>query len=135
MAILNHFYIINTDDEAVREIENYLWKKVDRKREKDSRVLTLGNIDKAMMIELFDALFARKDIIDYAKSKLETNIDDVEKNLLSNLIVINDYLCGFQNDEEYYHYFEFIKYNIRFIAIAVHTNLVKLFDIFESINI
>lgn len=134
MAILNHFYIINTDDEAVREIENYLWKKVDRKREKDSRVLTLGNIDKAIMIELFDALFARKDIIDCAKSKLETNIDDVEKNLLSNLIVINDYLCGFQNDEEYYHYFEFIKYNIRFIAIAVHTNLVKLFDIFESIN-
>lgn len=134
MAILNHLYINNSDDEAVREIENYLWKKVDRKREKENRVLTLGNIDKSMMIDLFDALFAKKDIIDYANKKLETDIDAVEKNLLSNLIVINDYLCTFTNIEEYYHYFEFIKYNIRFIAIAVHTNLVKLFDIFESIN-
>lgn len=134
MAILNHLYCINSDDEAVREIENYLWKKVDRKREKDSRVLTLGNIDKAMMINLFDALYAHKDIIAYANSLLETNIDNVERNMILNLLVINDYLCSFEDNEEYYHYFEFLKYNIRFIAIAVHTNLVKLFDIFESIN-
>lgn len=134
MAILNHLYIANSDDEAVIEIENYLWKKVDRKRDKNNRILTLGSIDKSIMVELFDKLFAKKDILEYAKSKIETNIDAVEKNLLTNFITIDNYLKTFETDDEYYQYFEFIKYNIRFIAIAVHTNLVKLFDIFESIN-
>lgn len=134
MALLNHFYAVSSDDDAVNEIENYLWKKVDRKREKNSRVITLGNIDKSVMIELFDTLFAHKDIIEYAESKLASQVDAIERNLLTNLITINNYLSGFENDDEYYEYFDYIKHNIRFIAISVHTNLVKLFDIFESIN-
>lgn len=127
-------YLSKSDDDIVTEIENYLWKKVDRRREKTHRVLTLGNIDSNLMKELFDKLFAKNDIIAFSKSKIGEEIDAVEKNLLDNLLVIDDYLKNFSTDDEFYDYFEYIKYNIRFIAIEVHTNLVKLFRIFESIN-
>lgn len=134
MALLNYFYKIESEDDAVKEIENYLWKKVDRKREKQLRVLTLGNIDQKIMIELFDKLFSKNDIIEFARGKINDPINDVEKNLLNNLLIIDDYFNKFDNEVEYYNYFEYIKYNVRFIAIEVHTNLVKLFSIFESIN-
>lgn len=134
MSILNHLYSKESEDDVVTEIENYLWKKVDRKREKTHRVLTLGNIDKNIMIDLFDKLFSKNDIVAFSESKLVEDIDDVEKNLLNNLLVISDYFNKFSAEEEYYNYFEYIKYNIRFISIEVHTNLVKLFSIFESIN-
>jgi uncharacterized protein with ParB-like and HNH nuclease domain len=134
MVILNHLYSLNAEDEVVTDIENYLWKKVDRKREKTHRVLTLGNIDKNVMVDLFDSLFAKNDIVSFAESKLSENIDDVEKNLLTNMLIISEYFSKFESEEEYYNYFEYIKYNIRFISIEVHTNLVKLFSIFESIN-
>ena len=135
MAMLNHFYIIDSNDDCVKEIENYLWKKTDRKREKEQRVLTLGNIDKEIMEDLFDTLFARKDIIDFSEKKMTSSVNDVEENLLSNLKFINSYYQNFfASDDEYYEYFDYIKSNIRFIAIEVHTNLVKLFSIFESIN-
>lgn len=45
MAILNHLYKINSDDDVVGEIRNYLWKKEDRKNDKEKQVLTLGNVD------------------------------------------------------------------------------------------
>ena len=134
MVLLNYLYKIESEDDAVKEIENYLWKKIDRKREKKLRVLTLGNIDQKIMVELFDKLFAKNDIIEFAKEKINnSSINDVEKNLLSNLLTINDYYTKYETNE-YYDYFEHIKYNVKFIAIEVHTNLVKLFSIFESIN-
>lgn len=134
MALLNHFYINNSEDDAVLEIENYLWKKVDRKRDKSSKVLELGNIDKNIMEELFDNLFSKNDVIEFANQRLSTNINDVEKNLLNNLILINNKFDEFSDENEYYDYFEYIRYNVRFISIKVNTNLVKLFNIFESIN-
>ena len=134
MVILNHLYLEGSDDDSVKEIENYLWKKVDRKREKSYRVLTLGNIDKNILIELFDTLFSKNDIICYSENKMTENINYVERNLLENLLVIKEYFKSFKTEDEYYDYFEYIKFNIRFIAIEVHTNLVKLFSIFESIN-
>ena len=134
MAILNRLYLLNSEDEVVTEIENYLWKKDGRKREKTQRVLTLGNIDKDIMIELFDKLFSKSDIISFANDKEKSDIDNVEKNLLDNLLVIDNYFKNFETEDEYYDYFEYIKYNIRFIAIEVHTKLAKLFSIFESIN-
>lgn len=134
MVLLNYLYKIKSEDDAVKEIENYLWKKIDRKIEKKLRVLTLGNIDQKIMVELFDKLFAKNDIIEFAKEKINNpSINDVEKNLLSNLLTINDYYTKYETNE-YYDYFEHIKYNVKFIAIEVHTNLVKLFSIFESIN-
>lgn len=134
MVILNRLYLLNSEDEVVTEIENYLWKKDGRKREKTQRVLTLGNIDKDIMIELFDKLFSKSDIISFANDKEKSDIDNVEKNLLDNLLVIDNYFKNFETEDEYYDYFEYIKYNIRFIAIEVHTKLAKLFSIFESIN-
>lgn len=135
MVILNYCYKIGSNDDIVLEIENYLWKKVERKRDKDSRVLTLGNIDKYIMIELFDELYAKNDIIEYANNRMESNTNDIEKNLLKNILEINTYYnSNFINENDYYDYYDYIKYNVRFIAIEVHTNLVKLFSIFESIN-
>jgi len=82
MVLLNYLYKIKSEDDAVKEIENYLWKKIDRKREKKLRVLTLGNIDQKIMVELFDKLFAKNDIIEFAKEKINNpSINDVEKNL------------------------------------------------------
>ena len=121
MALLNYFYKIESEDDVVKEIENYLWKKVDRKREKQLRVLTLGNIDQKIMIDLFDKLFSKNNIIEFARGKINDPINDVEKNLLNNLLIIDDYFSKFDNEDEYYNYFEYIKYNVRFIAIEVHT--------------
>ena len=120
MALLNHFYINNSEDDAVLEIENYLWKKVDRKRDKSSKVLELGNIDKNIMEELFDNLFSKNDVIEFANQRLSTNINDVEKNLLNNLILINNKFDEFSDENEYYDYFEYIRYNVRFISIQVN---------------
>ena len=134
MILLNILTKIDSDDDAVKEIKNYLWKKVDRKNNKDARVLTLGNIDQPIMIELFDNLFSGKDIVQFANNKLEEKLNDVEENLLKNVVYIANYFDQFEDENEYYNYFDYIKNNVRFIAIKVQTNLVKLFSIFESIN-
>lgn len=34
MVLLNKLYTLNSDDDTVKELENYLWKKADRKRNK-----------------------------------------------------------------------------------------------------
>ncbi len=133
MVILNKLYRLNSDDEIVKDIENYLWKKVDRKRDKSLRVLTLGNIDKDIMNSLFDKLFTKEDIIDFASKKLNENIEVIEQNLLSNIILINNHFSNFE-ENKLYDYIDYVKYNIRIIAIKVHTKLPKLFNIFESIN-
>lgn len=134
MILLNTFTKIDSDDDAVKEIKNYLWKKVDRKNNKDARVLTLGNIDQPIMIELFDNLFSGKDIVQFANKKLEEKLNDIEENLLKNVVYIANYFDRFEDENEYYNYFDYIKNNVRFISIKVQTNLVKLFSIFESIN-
>ncbi len=134
MILLNVLTRIDSDDDAVKEIKNYLWKKVDRKNNKEAKVLTLGNIDQPIMIESFDTLFSGKDIIQFANNKLEEKLNDVEKNLLKNVVYIANYFDQFKDENEYYNYFDYIKNNVRFIAIKVQTNLVKLFSIFESIN-
>ena len=135
MVLLNKFFIEDIEDDAVTEIKNYLWKKLDRKNNKEDRILTLGNIDKSVMIELFDSLYAKKDIVDYANKKIKMNINEIEKNLLSNVLIIDEYFKKNLIDiDDYFRYFDFIKTNVRFIAIIVNTNLIKLFSIFESIN-
>lgn len=134
MILLNILTKIDSADDSVKEIKNYLWKKVDRKNNKDARVLTLGNIDQPIMNELFDTLFSGKDIVQFANNKLEEKLNDVEENLLKNVVYIANYFDQFEDENEYYNYFDYIKNNVRFIAIKVQTNLVKLFSIFESIN-
>lgn len=133
MVLLNRLYILNSEDESIKDLENYLWKKLDRKRNNSLRVLTLGNIDQAIMNELFDKLFYKENIIEFANKKLNEDIENVEKNLLSNLLTIDTHFNKFA-EIDLYDYFEYIKYNIKFIAIKVHTKLSKLFTIFESIN-
>jgi len=134
MCMLNHLYLISSEDDCVNEIKNYLWKKVERKNDKDKRVLTLGNIDKKIMIDLFDQLYSQKNIIDYANQLSLESTNEIEKNLLTNLLLINDHLEKKGTEEEYYAYIDFIKYNVKVISIKISTNMVKLFSIFESIN-
>lgn len=50
-------------------------------------MLTLGNIDQPIMIELFDNLFSGKDIVQFANNKLEEKLNDVEENLLKMLFI------------------------------------------------
>lgn len=133
MVLLNQLYIVDSNDDIVNDIQKYLWKKNGKEIDKNLRVLSLGNIDKDIMAELFDVLFQKKDIIKFANSKLESNINEVEKNLLNNLIEIYSYFKNF-TEEDLYNYFEYLKVNVRFISITIRTNLVKLFSIFESIN-
>lgn len=135
MVLLNIMNRIDPDDDSVKDIKNYLWKKVDRKNNKESRILTLGNIDKDIMTELFDFMFSnsQKEIMSFVKTKRDSELNFVEENLLDNVETIYNHFQKFSS-EKIYDYFDFIKSNIRFIAIKVQTNLVKLFSIFESIN-
>ena len=134
MVILNHLYVINSEDDIVGEVRNYLWKKEDRKNDKERPVLTLGNIDKGILKSLFNELYAKGDIVSYAKETLKTTENEIEINLLNNLLLINDHLSSLSSEKEYYDYIDFIKYNIKVISIKINTNMVKLFSIFESIN-
>ena len=89
MVILNYLNSVESEDDAIRELKDYLWKKTSRQRDKQCRVLTLGNIDKTIMVRLFDELFSEKDIIAFADSQIERPINEIEKNLLNNLLKIN----------------------------------------------
>ncbi len=134
MAVLNKLYIMKSEDDIVVEIRNYLWKKEDRKNDKNKQVLTLGNIDADVLKGLFNELYAKNDIEKYAKNKLESVNNEIEKNLLRNFLLINDHINKLSDENEYYSYMDYIKYNIKVISIKINTNMAKLFSIFESIN-
>ncbi len=134
MALLNHFYVIDSNDDIVGEIKNYLWKKEERKNDKNKPVLTLGNIDANILKSLLNELFSKRDIVKFAEDKLEATENEIEINLLKNFLLINDHISKFPDEDYYYSYVDFIKYNIKVISIKINTNMVKLFSIFESIN-
>ena len=134
MAILNYLYSIDSDDDSVTEIRNYIWKKSDRKIDKNKRVLTLGNIDKPILEELMDELFNKHDITKYSESKLGNTSNAIEVNLLNNYIYIANYLKKYEICGAIYNYYDFLKEHVKFIGIRINTNMVKLFSIFESIN-
>ena len=139
MAILNHLYVIKEDNNEVADIEKLLWKAPDRKKgkEKNLNVLTLGNVDRTIMQTLFDELYAKHNIEEYASKRLSDgqskSLNTIEKNLLTNFIIICNYFKQF-DDEYYYDYCSFIRDNIFFSKIEVMTTLPRLFEIFESIN-
>ena len=134
MSLLNRLYVLKSDDDLVKDLNNYLWKKEDRKNSKDKRVLELGNIDKPILEELFDELYARNDIVEFAEQRVESSENAIEKNLLGNFLIINDYVNGISNEDELYNYIDYLRYSVRVISIKINTNMVKLFSIFESIN-
>lgn len=134
MSLLNHFYVVKSDDDVVGEIRNYLWKKEDRKNDKNKQVLTLGNIDAEILKALLNELYSGNDIVEFAQRKLNESQNEIEKNLLNNFLTINDHFENYTSENEFYEYFDFIKYNIKIISIKINTNMVKLFSIFESIN-
>ncbi len=143
MVLLNYFYqkeVYTEYMEEISKIENFFWKKNDsRKKDKEKRVLTLGSIDQKILNELFNELYDKKDILEFIENK-ENNldIDEITKNLLKNILFIDKFLKEKYNledsTEEYLNFFDFFETNIRFIAIKVNINLMKLFSIFESIN-
>lgn len=140
MAILNHFYLIHDNSSEVSEIEKLLWKAPDRKKgkEKNLNVLSLGNVDRSIMQSLFDELYGQHDIENYAKMRLSDehskSLNSIERNLLSNFIIINNHFKKFSDDDTYFDYCSYIRDNIFFSKIEVMSTLPKLFDIFESIN-
>lgn len=139
MAILNHLYVIGQEGSEVSEIEKLLWKAPDRRKgkEKELNVLSLGNVDRNIMKSLFDELYAKHDIENYAKKKLSDEqsktLNNIEKNLLNNLIIIINHFKK-NDDETYFDYCSYIRDNIFFSKIEVMSTLPKLFEIFESIN-
>ena len=134
MSILNRLYVTHSEDDVVGEIRNYLWKKEERKNDKDKRILTLGNIDKQVLKDLLDELYAKNNIVIYAKEQIDITENQIEKNLLNNFLYINDHIQKIEDENLFLKYIDFIKYNIKVISIKINTNMVKLFSIFESIN-
>lgn len=139
MAILNHYYVTNEEGSEVTEIEKLLWKAPDRRKgkEKNLNVLSLGNVDRNIMQEMFDELYSKNNIEEFALKKLSDehtkSLNIVEKNLLNNFIIINNHFKLF-NDDDYFDYCAYIRDNIFFSKIEVRSTLPKLFEIFESIN-
>ena len=134
MSLLNALYRLESEDDLLNEIRNYLWKKEDRKNSREKRVLELGNIDRDVMETLFDVLYAKKDIVEYASQKEAETDNEIELNLFRNFLEINDYVESLGGEKEICEFADFIKYNVKVISIKINTNMVKLFTIFESIN-
>lgn len=140
MVLLNYFYQEGVDADEIRKIENFFWKKDDsRKRDKEKRVLTLGSVEQKILNELFNQLYDKKDLMEFIEDKQSNfEIDEITKNLLKNIIFIDNFFkekySSEDSSEKYLDFFDFFETNIRFIAIKVNVNLMKLFSIFESIN-
>lgn len=134
MCILNKLYLEKSDDSAVTEIENYLYKKKKREKSKDLPVLELGNIDHEIMQGLFNELFAKRDIVSLAKSKCENSNNSIETNLLNNLVLIDNYVSNIAKKRNLLEYYDFVRFNVRVISITIMSDEAKLFNIFESIN-
>ena len=139
MVLLNHFYQEGIEDDEIREIENFFWKKDSRERDKEKRVLTLGSVEQKILNELFNQLYDKKDLMEFIEDRQNNfEIDEITKNLLKNIVFINNFFkekySSEDSSEKYLDFFDFFETNIRFIAIKVNVNLMKLFSIFESIN-
>lgn len=130
MALLNHFNAAGTEDGVIQEIRNLLWKN----QNKENRVLTLGNIDRDILIKLMNILFDGGDIIEFANGRLEDpQIKRIDERLLNNLKKISRHIKNIEDDERI-EYFNFIKENITAITVTIGHLSKKLFSIFESIN-
>ncbi len=140
MVMLNYFYQKEIEADEIRKIENFFWKKDDsRKRDKEKRALTLGSVEQKILNELFNQLYDKKDLMKFIEDRQNNfEIDEITKNLLKNIVFINKFFkekySSEDSSEKYLDFFDFFETNIRFIAIKVNVNLMKLFSIFESIN-
>ncbi|MCR5358277.1 MAG: DUF262 domain-containing protein [Thermoguttaceae bacterium] len=135
MALLHHFISSGTDDNVIQEIRNLLWKKQGEDISAQLPVLTLGNIDKEILITLMDELFGGGDIIGYANRRLsDPQIKKVDERLLENLVRVSRHIENIEDDEKIVEYFNFIRGNVKAITVTINTRSKKLFSIFESIN-
>ena len=87
-----------------------------------------------MKQSLFNELFAKRDIVAFAQKRLESTSSEIEINLLTNLLIISNYISDISNKWDLLNYIDFVKYNVKVVSIKISTNMVKLFSIFESIN-
>lgn len=92
MVLLNHFYQEGIEDDEIREIENFFWKKDSRERDKEKRVLTLGSVEQKILNELFNQLYDKKDLMEFIEERQNNfEIDEITKNLLKNIVFIDNF--------------------------------------------
>ena len=121
------------------KIKDYLWKDVDDVNQKEIRLLELGNLDKSLLIQIFDNTFSgTTGLVDFLNS-FEKFKSESEKLLVNNLKFFFIKLSQkFDNTDEgnkkLNSFVEYITTATQFIVIYVTTPLKQVFEIFESIN-
>lgn len=120
-------------------IKDFLWKEVDEKNCKDIRLLELGNLDKSLLIQIFDNAFSGSNsIIDFLNS-FENLKSDCEKLIINNFkFFFNRLSEKFENtddgNKQLNNFVDYIITATQFVVIYVTTPLKQVFEIFESIN-
>lgn len=116
-------------------IKDFLWKYHDRENQKNKRLIELGNIDKNLLISIFDNVYsdsknAYKTILEYNDFKSEA-----EEKIIENIqFFYNNLLKDFPKSDDLINFSDYILGATQFVKIEVNTDMKKVFEIFESIN-
>lgn len=129
---------LDEDKEIVR-VRDFLWRYVNKSYQKEGRLLHLGNIDRELLIKLFDVAYGTtNDLLTYTQSFTAYN-SHAEKCLLDNIKYFWEEIeKNFSNTKKgndgLLDFVDFILESTQFVVIYVNTSMNKVFEIFESIN-
>ena len=127
------------DVKEIVKIRDFLWRYVNKDYQKDARLLELGNIDKKLMMDLFDVAYGNSNNIRKYAGSFEKLNTYCEKCLVNNLIFFWDNIDKmFENtdsgNDKLLDFVDYVLESTQFVLIYVNTPMRQVFEIFESIN-
>ena len=126
-------------DKEIATIKDFLWRYVNKTHQKEGRLLELGNVDKELLIKLFDVAYGNTNhLLKYVESFAQVD-SKCEKCLLDNIVYFWNKIEGrFPNTEEgndqLIDFVDYILEATQFVVIYVNSPMRQVFEIFESIN-
>lgn len=124
------------------DLKGNLWRYSTSAKDyvKDDRILALGNLDKDMLVNIFNAAYDKRQTFSdfYIKTTKKDRIE-CEKLLLENLRFFYDSLSKkFSNpvtgNDDLLDFYDYLNCETQFIVIYVNFPENRIFEIFESIN-
>lgn len=123
-------------DSTIQKIRDILWKRENRKNNRELKCIKLNSIEKDCFIDLYDECFERPDCILSFIEKYEYK-SGFDKRLLKNFQFIYKYLENniYNNSIENLLIFaDYILQSVYFVVVEIDDKPNKVFSMFESLN-
>jgi uncharacterized protein with ParB-like and HNH nuclease domain len=126
---------------TLSQLKGSLWRYSNSEKDyqKENRLLELGNLDRDMLIKVFDSAFDNN--LTFSKFILRTKIDKIEceKLILENLKffyenISKKFIDSEEGNDALIDFYDYLNNATQFIVIYVHFSENRIFEIFESIN-